>query len=253
MPAALLTYPDGLPCPSSAPLTSAERRILAPAGGAFDTRAFERDGRAMRSLTWPPMNAQKSRIFYDWWRDDLTRGGAWWTANWALPNGDANADYRFVAPPRKTFLPPYHWIVTAVCEVRPNGAILPLYYTSWPYALFTDEELDIDSAEPIAGQLWVQPLEELDLDRAEPISGTLLLQLHEYNDWPADEVNLDRSTPLSGTLDVVLHTYDQPAEELDADRARPLSGTLFVQLVTYDQPADELDADRAIPLSGTLA
>lgn len=136
--------------------------------------------------------------------------------------------------------------------VDANQSSPATYYTSWLYPVFADDAFNADRARPIAGQLWVQPLEAFNADRPVPQSGTLLDQLHTY-DQPESAFNADRPVPQSGTLLDQLHTYDQPESAFNADRSTPLSGTLVVQLITYDQPESAFNADRPTPLSGTLA
>lgn len=134
-------------------------------------------------------------------------------------------------------------------------AIPPIYYTSWPYAVFVDEALNAGLSIPQAGQLWIPPIEMMNADLSTPQSGTLVSTLNQYLLWPVEAVNADLSRPQSGALDVVLNFYGNwPVESINADLSTPQSGTLLVQLVTYTNwPADRFSADLSIPLSGTCA
>src|SRR6187431_1142502 len=121
------------------------------------------------------------------------------------------------------------WVFKDTPGLVPVEIRLPaIFYTSWPYPLFAEAELESAHAAPVNGQLWVQPLEEMNSFKAVPLSGTL----HEYSQ-PPEELDNAHLVPLSGTLDVVLHTYDQPAEGMDNAHTAPVSGTLVVQLITY--------------------
>lgn len=115
-----IVYPDTLPGPSVATITSTERRVLSQGDGPFDARAVQRDRLATQQLTFPPFSADEAATFRVWWRDTLQRGGAWFAATWALPQGFVEGVRHFVGAPKRQRVGGF-WQVTAVCEVRGRG------------------------------------------------------------------------------------------------------------------------------------
>lgn len=163
-----LAYPSSLPAPTVATIQSSERRQLAPDGGPFVARAFQRDRLATQQVEFPIFNAVRSAAFYDWWLNTLFRGGAWFTATWPLPAGLTSATRRFLGEPTWTYVGKDLWKVTAVCLVRGRG-MLPDNYID-PYwdevvslllfkeAAETDAALDADTepydTDDLKGVAW---------------------------------------------------------------------------------------------------
>ena len=144
-------------------------------------------------------------LYPDWVLVNQNRNGVWVTRK-----APVSAILGFIIPPPPPPPPPP-----------------PLYYTSWPYPSVISEVMDADLSTPIAGQLWIPPLEQFNADLSTPQSGTLDTVLHLYNNWPIEAINADLSAPLSGSLDVVLIVYNNwPIEAINADLSIPLSGTL---------------------------
>jgi len=148
------------------------------------------------------------------------------------------------------------WVFKDVHGLVELGIVVPpIYYTSWPYALFADEAFNAGLTVPRSGNLWVPPLEMFNADLSTPVDGTLTSTLHTYPDWPPETFNDDHATPVSGTLVVALNLYSNwPPETFNADLSTPLAGTLLVELVLYNNWVYEsFNADLSIPLSGTCA
>lgn len=121
---ALIDYPISLPRPQASIVTPAERRQLSDEQRPRFARAIQRDRREFEQLTWPPMSAADVATFRQWWKEDLSLGGAWFNATWPLPRGFVAAVRKFVKPPQRTYLGRGFWRMTAVCEVR--GRSLPV-------------------------------------------------------------------------------------------------------------------------------
>ncbi len=81
MPAVPITYPASLPVPSAASIQSAERRVLSD----LEARDFQRDRLAYQSLMWPALDGVQALAWDAWWKNDLRKGGKWFSATWPLP------------------------------------------------------------------------------------------------------------------------------------------------------------------------
>lgn len=142
-----IVYPDTLPTPSVATTTSAERRALAPDGGPFDARALQRDRLAMQQITFPPFTAAEAAIFRAWWRDELLRGGAMFSATWPLPQGYLAAVRQWIGVPKRQRTAEGFWQVSGTVEVSgvgmPPDDYVPSFGTA---AFFTPSSLDADTA-----------------------------------------------------------------------------------------------------------
>lgn len=119
---AAITYPAGLPCPQTSTVTPAERRALSDPNRPRDARALQRDRLEFERITWPPMPIEQSEELLTWWRNDLTYGGAWFTASWPLPRGEVAAVRKFREQPKWGFIAGGFWRLSALCEVRGRGA-----------------------------------------------------------------------------------------------------------------------------------
>ncbi len=117
------TYPAGLPYPQSAPVQASERRLMTQGDGPRDSRPVQFDRLGQQQLQWTFKFAHAA-VFQAWWETDLVEGGAWFVANWPLPQG-GDGDRRFVGTPAWQLLPGYGWRVTATCALRGRG--LPSY------------------------------------------------------------------------------------------------------------------------------
>lgn len=116
-----LRYPITLPGPISAPIQSVERRLLSSLPGPRQSRAIQRAKLAGQQVEFIFTHSEAA-IFAAWVKNDLLEGGAWFSANWPLPQGGA-ATRRFVgAPAYPSYVPNLGWHVTAQCEVIPGSS-----------------------------------------------------------------------------------------------------------------------------------
>lgn len=114
------TYPDALPGPISAPIQSAERRMLSSLPGARQSRALSRDRLAGQELQfW--FSHEQCAVFTDWLENTLVDAGAWFAASWPIPQGGVGVRKFIGAPSYPRFYPGFGWLVSAVCEVRGRG------------------------------------------------------------------------------------------------------------------------------------
>lgn len=123
-----IAYPSTLPGPSVAPVTSAERRLIAPRDGVRSSRAAQRDRLAMQDLTFEFLHFADCEAFRLWWRDTLVEGAAWFAATWPLPQGWVAGVRQFVGTPRWDYIPAAGWRVTARCQVRGRGVAPESYF-----------------------------------------------------------------------------------------------------------------------------
>jgi hypothetical protein len=116
-----LVYPSDLPHPQAISTSWPERRALS--SDPFVVRAIETDRRMFQDIQFPPMTPAQAASFRSWWKDTLLRGATWWAATWPLPAGIVAGYRRFIAPPKRTFIPGGMWSISATVEVM--GAGLP--------------------------------------------------------------------------------------------------------------------------------
>ncbi len=115
-------YPTDLPGPTSAPIQSAERRLLSSLPGPRVSRVLQRDRLATQRCTFALTLAQ-AEVFNAWWRDDLIEGGRWFASNWPLPQGGTGVR-RFIGTPKwGDYVPTALWKVTCEFEVRGRGEV----------------------------------------------------------------------------------------------------------------------------------
>lgn len=150
MPA--ITSPGGLPVPQEGPVSPEDTRLLTEDGGPRRARSIELDERQFQRLSWA-LDASKAAIFKSWWKDELTYGGAWFSApaTWPTPEGLVVKVRRFIGDPTWSYLGNGLWRVNCDFEVR--GAT----------------QLPQTSAPPPAGGPWLFYPEEgegLDISRA---------------------------------------------------------------------------------------
>lgn len=84
-------------------------------------RPLQRNDVQFESLTFMFRTFEQSAEFMRWWKEDLHFGGAWFSADWPLPQG-GRAVRKFVSPPSlPTFMPTVGWTLSIVAEVRGEG------------------------------------------------------------------------------------------------------------------------------------
>lgn len=118
-----IAYPASLPTPQTSGVASSERRFLATPERPRQARAIQRDRSYTEQLSFPPMRAEQYAVWREWWRNDLLEGGAWFSAEWPLPQGYGTAVRKFLAAPDWAFIPGGMWRISAVCEVRGAGQL----------------------------------------------------------------------------------------------------------------------------------
>lgn len=119
---AAIQYPAGLPMPSSAEVTSFERRQFTQGDGPRQDRATQREWLATQDLEFR-FNLTEAETFQAWWEADLDEGGAWFSAVWPLPLGLVETARRFVGAPKWDLADAGIWVVTASSEVRGGGEL----------------------------------------------------------------------------------------------------------------------------------
>jgi len=118
----MLTYPDALPGPISAPFQPAERRLLSSLPGPRNARPMQRDRKASQTLDFI-FTHNELAIFEAWVDGALVRAGAWFAASWPQPQGGVGVR-RFVGEPSyPTHYPQVGWHVVAEVEVRGRGEL----------------------------------------------------------------------------------------------------------------------------------
>lgn len=117
MPLRDLIYPVNLPCPQVSNVTPVERRQMS-GNRPREARALQRDRATMERITWPPMTSAQSDALLTWWRDHLTFGGAWFSADWPSPRGSAAVIRKFKEQPKWQFVAGGYWRLSALCETR---------------------------------------------------------------------------------------------------------------------------------------
>lgn len=117
---AAIEYPAGLPCPQTSTIALRERRAVSP-GMPQRYRRLSQNPVQTETLTFVfPTFAQADR-FMSWWRDDLSEGGAWFSAHWPVPQG-GSAVRKFITEPEwSEFVPLVGWRVSVQAEVRGAG------------------------------------------------------------------------------------------------------------------------------------
>jgi hypothetical protein len=115
-----LVYPSALPGPIAAPFQAAERRLLSSLPGPRQARPLQRDRLAMQQVDFI-FTHDELTSFMAWLDMTLVRAGAWFTSNWAQPQGGEGVR-RFIGEPTfPTYYPNVGWHVSASCEVRGRG------------------------------------------------------------------------------------------------------------------------------------
>jgi hypothetical protein len=117
-----LRYPASLPCPQTSEVRSKERRLMTEEErSARQYRPLQRNDVQLESLTFMFRTFEQSAEFMRWWKEELHFGGAWFSADWPLPQG-GRAVRKFVsAPSLPTFMPTVGWTLSIVAEVRGEG------------------------------------------------------------------------------------------------------------------------------------
>lgn len=118
MPAPYI-FPTSLPGPSTGPITPEERRAVSGVpGGPRQFAVRQRDFLGIQRVEWL-FRAAEAATFQTWWETDLLFGGAWFEANWPMPNGFSILTVRrFLDAPQWVAVPGGNWRVSAVTEVR---------------------------------------------------------------------------------------------------------------------------------------
>ena len=254
-------YPDKLPCPTAAPVTPTERRLISDIPGDKQYRGLQRDFHGTQDLTWI-FTAQESKIFDAWWRGKLRRGGFWFAANWPLPGGKVDNVYRFMEPPSWSYQGGGRdkegvFTVTAKMEIRGRG-MLPRDYlvvalTSRPYPLDPSDEMT-GSADYLGGQIFGWPADEAEVG-GDFLNGTLIYEYHgliEIDTGP-DEMT-GGADFLDGTLIYEYHgfvEFDTGPDEMTGG-GDFLAGTLVLGLIRYQNYIPEDMSVAGDILGGTL-
>lgn len=114
-----MIYPTSLPAPAALSFVSRERRLLQPVDPLVNNaRQFQRDDVPNVQAVFRLTEAQ-SESWSDFYETDLQQGGAWFTANWPLPQGRGYANWRMVGGPAWSLLDGAgQWAVTVQFEVQ---------------------------------------------------------------------------------------------------------------------------------------
>lgn len=120
---AVIRYPDNLPAPWVATIKSNERRALDDLPGLRQTRYLQRDRLATQQMQFVFYKLDDVQTFYAWVRDTLFEGGAWFAADWPLPQGGTGVRKFIQKPAYPTLQGVGVWTVTATCEVRGRGVL----------------------------------------------------------------------------------------------------------------------------------
>lgn len=147
----LSVYPAGLPGPSIATVSPAERRLLSDLPGVQQVRGIQRDYMAFQDLEWSLLDADAALIWNTWWRDTITYGMAWFLATWPSPIGWTAIERRFLGPPRWEHLPNGFWRVAVRCELRGRGVDQYLIVSD---CMLAGTAAEIAKAEPEGVFLW---------------------------------------------------------------------------------------------------
>ncbi len=260
--ATTVIYPVRLPCPTAAPVTPTERRVISELPGNKNFSDRQRDYHGTQDVTWI-FTAQESKIFDEWWRGSLRRGGFWFAANWPLPSGNENNVYRFMVPPAWSYQgggKDFQGIftVTAKMEIRGRG-MLPKDYlvvalTSRPYPLDPLDEMT-GSAEYLGGQLFGWPADEF-APSADFLGGTLTYEYHGLIEIETGPDDMTGSADfLDGTLTYEYHgliEFETGPDDMSAG-GDFLNGTLVpLELILYENYLPEDVSLAADFLNGTL-
>lgn len=108
------------------------------------------------------MPAEQSAAILAWWRDDLIFGGAWFAADWPIPQGLVTAVRKIREQPRWEYVPGGYWALSAMCEVRgvgeePQGAVDPNADPHFSSVLFLhpfDDIANPNQAIDAQGKTW---------------------------------------------------------------------------------------------------
>jgi hypothetical protein len=250
-------YPDGLPCPATAPLSPTQRVLPSDLPGPTRYRGFQRDFHATQQLEWI-FTAQQAQQFHQWWSDTLRRGGLWFAADWPLLSGRIDNVYRFASPPAWQYIAGgangegMHR-VRAAMEVRGRG--MPprdydvLLITSRPYPVELQESLGIHFGFG-SGQFMEWPIDHMAMGFGF-VGGDLREPLVDYSGEP-EEMGLSFGFE-SGELRNLLIEYDDALPEELAVAFGFVSGQLVTVLVQYEEwPPEEVGLTFGF-VSGTLA
>lgn len=148
---ALIEYPSTLPGPVSAPIQSAERRLLSQLPGPRNSRPGQRDRIETQQLSFV-FTFDETAIFDAWFKDDLSDGGAWFAASWPLPRGGIGVRKFIGALEWSEYFTNVGWRLNATCEVRGLG-ILPTAHTASVYetaAFYTGPPIQGPTVEAVA-------------------------------------------------------------------------------------------------------
>lgn len=140
-----LVYPPGLPAPTAASLQAAERRLLTSGSGLRESRPFSRDRGGAQPVQFVLSTQEQVSTWLQWGKDDLVDWGAWFDADWPLPNG-ARGVRRFVgSPDYSEYLPNVGWRVNALVRVRGRGELPYVDVTDCGLAAIAAMEAQTDS------------------------------------------------------------------------------------------------------------
>lgn len=117
----LYAYPLTLPGPAPGNVSVAERHLGSEVAGFQQVRRIQYDYLATQEVTFL-FTDEQAKVFYQWWRDKLRRGGIWFVASWPLPKNWSTATRRFIDPPTWNYTAGGAWTVSAKTQVR--GACL---------------------------------------------------------------------------------------------------------------------------------
>lgn len=113
-----LTYPATLPVPQTELVTPFNRAQYSDPDRPREARALSLDRLSLVRATWPPLSPTQAAVFQSFWREDLLDGGAWFNAEWPLPQGVVPSVFRFIQQPRWRFVPGGRWRIEALLERR---------------------------------------------------------------------------------------------------------------------------------------
>ena len=144
-----IIYPSTLPGPSVSAVTPTERRLLSDLTGApQQARGLQRDYLATQHVEWAVLSASEAAMFYEWWKNTLTYGGAWFASTWPAPQGWVSIARRFIGAPAWTNLPGGFWRVSAEVQVRGRGELPFAFATGCDLFQPTDRGLFLDFTVP---------------------------------------------------------------------------------------------------------
>jgi hypothetical protein len=113
-----IVFPSDLPNPSQVGLKPAERRRLSGISDGYQqVGSRQRDFLGEETLQWE-LTAAQAQTFDDFFKYDLTYGGAWFQADWPLSHAMDVATRRFITPPKWSLIGHEYWRVSATFELR---------------------------------------------------------------------------------------------------------------------------------------